>query len=75
MTRCFIHSCTNEARYLNGLGEHLCGVHDALSAWPSVRISDLPELILQLSQFLRDAPKVASIEKLKEVVCLKKRSQ
>jgi hypothetical protein len=75
MKRCDHPACENEGRYLNGLGQHLCGIHDALSGWASVRTSDLPLLVRHVAAFLQQAPKIENIEPLKEIVCLKKRNQ
>jgi len=66
-----------QARYINSAGEKLCGVDDCISPWTSVRISDIPAVLRILDTLLKSNVMpyqvfVDSVEKLKELVCLKK---
>lgn len=44
-----VDGCPNDARYINTQKEFLCSLCDMRRAFTSVRISDVPTLILSLS--------------------------
>lgn len=66
----------NEARYITSEGRHVCGLHDMMTMCPSVRMTDVPELVSMIAMLLKSNVMpyqvfVDATARLKEIVCLK----
>lgn len=72
---CAVDGCGNEGRYLTINKLIYCGIHDALRKIPSVKISDLPQLIALVTVMLQRGPYASTsdtypvLSKIKELVC------
>lgn len=90
MNKCKHEGCENTPRYINGLGEVRCGIHDIEDPWSSIRISDIPTLLVTIDGFLRMCDSYKSgqviltdpnwsisryVDKIKETICLKVKSR
>lgn len=74
---CFAHSCHNDGRCINDAGEWHCGLCDLAQSRPSIRASDLPNIIEALAVvydvYAPYKDQRAASERLKEMLCLKNR--
>lgn len=64
--------CSNDARYVNTLGEYLCGVCDVLSPWASILLTNVPALLRAAEKFIRGDFSQLLKDSTREIICRKR---